>query len=268
MKDAYTGYYAIIQYCPDHSRLESANVGVVLVCPEINYLNCRINMKNERIRKFFGDQVADLHQIKSMKQGLMNRLLNDPALTDLENFRKFQSLLANELQISELRPVRVVNPEVELIQLYAELVDAGTKQEKIVAPALFERLDQMMHSEHLKSLVQRNVKVRLPIIDQSIEVPYSYQNGRLNLIQKQNYTHESDTPIFKAASQIAVQGHLLAKHEVESKGRCQMVVVGSFGAHNSVIKSKVQQLLHEHDVVLYHEDTIDELESIILRTAH
>jgi hypothetical protein len=203
-----------------------------------------------------------------MKKALENRLLHDPTLRNLDNFRKFQSLLANELQISELRPVRVQNPQTELAQLYAELVDLRAKHEKVMPPALFERLDEMMHSDRLKNLVQHDVKIRLPIMEKEIEVPYSYQNGRLNLIQKQNYTHESETPIFKSASQIAVQGHLLAKHEVEGKGRCQMLVVSSFGTHNSAVKSKVQQLLREHDVLLYDEDSLDELESIILRTAH
>lgn len=268
MKAACTGYYGLIQYCPDHSRMEKANVGVVLVCPEINFLDCRINVKNERIRKFFGEQVGDLQQIKIMKKGLENRLLHDPTLRNLDNFRKFQSLLANELQISELRPVRVQNPQTELAQLYAELVDLGAKHEKVMPPALFERLDEMMLSDRLKNLVQHDVKIRLPIMEKEIEVPYSYQNGSFNLIQKQNYNQVSEGPIFKAASQIAVQGHLLFKHGIEGKGQCQMIVIGSFGNLNSSVKSRVTQLFREHDVSLYHEDTLDQLERKIIETAH
>ena len=29
------GYYSAIQYCPDRSRMEAANVGVMLLCPQI-----------------------------------------------------------------------------------------------------------------------------------------------------------------------------------------------------------------------------------------
>lgn len=32
------GYYSIIQYCPDLSRFEAANVGVLLFCPERAFL--------------------------------------------------------------------------------------------------------------------------------------------------------------------------------------------------------------------------------------
>ena len=32
------GYYSLIQFCPDTCRLEVANVGVVLYCPEVSFL--------------------------------------------------------------------------------------------------------------------------------------------------------------------------------------------------------------------------------------
>ena len=32
------GYYSLIQYCPDLGRLEAANVGVLLFCPERGFL--------------------------------------------------------------------------------------------------------------------------------------------------------------------------------------------------------------------------------------
>ena len=32
------GYYCIIQYCPDLGRLEAANIGVLLFCPDRGFL--------------------------------------------------------------------------------------------------------------------------------------------------------------------------------------------------------------------------------------
>ena len=39
-------YYCLIQYCPDMSRLEAANVGVVLFCPEKGFLAARMSRDN------------------------------------------------------------------------------------------------------------------------------------------------------------------------------------------------------------------------------
>jgi len=33
---AHKGYYSVVQYCRDRSRLEAANTGVLLFCPELD----------------------------------------------------------------------------------------------------------------------------------------------------------------------------------------------------------------------------------------
>jgi len=39
------GYYSIIQYCPDPSRLEAVNIGVALFCPELRFLRARFGRR-------------------------------------------------------------------------------------------------------------------------------------------------------------------------------------------------------------------------------
>ncbi len=53
------GYYSLIQFCPDPSRLEGVNIGVLVYSPENGALKFRITQKNQRIRKFFGQQNWD-----------------------------------------------------------------------------------------------------------------------------------------------------------------------------------------------------------------
>ena len=36
------GYYCLIQYCPDLARLEAANIGVILFCPERGFIRAKI----------------------------------------------------------------------------------------------------------------------------------------------------------------------------------------------------------------------------------
>ena len=83
-------YYCLVQYCPDLSRLESANVGVLLFCPEKRFLGARILRGNARIRHFFGSEGHDWQRINSFKQGLEERLAAEQGrittLSDLEAF--------------------------------------------------------------------------------------------------------------------------------------------------------------------------------------
>lgn len=49
----YKGYYSLIQFCPDLSRHEMANVGVLLFVPDRKFISARTNTNNERVRVFW-----------------------------------------------------------------------------------------------------------------------------------------------------------------------------------------------------------------------
>ena len=57
------GYYSIIQYCPDLSRLEAANIGVLLFCPEVRFIRAKTSAGNDRIRRFFGTDILDKERL-------------------------------------------------------------------------------------------------------------------------------------------------------------------------------------------------------------
>jgi hypothetical protein len=102
------GYYSLIQYCPDLSRLEAANIGVLLFCPEKLFLQARTVRGNKRIQHFFGRQRHDWDRIDSFKLGLEERLAAENGdIKTLDALERFIALRANELQISLPRPMRV-----------------------------------------------------------------------------------------------------------------------------------------------------------------
>jgi hypothetical protein len=84
------GYYSLIQYCPDLSRLEAANVGVVLFCPERHFIRARTTNSVQRIRRFFGSEDRDWGQIRQARTAIEERLAVEAdrfrTLQDLEQF--------------------------------------------------------------------------------------------------------------------------------------------------------------------------------------
>ena len=118
---AQKGYYSVVQYCPDSSRLEVANLGVLLFVPEKRFVQARFSGGNDRVRRFFGKR--DLDFINHQKHALETRLTKDSdrfkTLSDLENFIAKR---ANEVVLTPPRSVKVTVAEEELKSLCERLV--------------------------------------------------------------------------------------------------------------------------------------------------
>src|SRR5262245_33328935 len=131
MSEAKRGYYSLIQFCPDPARAEVANLGVVLFCPDLGFLDVRMAPDNDRVRQFFGDGSFDDWALNSGKQALCARLRADRedfrTVADLERFAQTR---ANELILTSPRPVKVVDPECDLATLYRDLVQVRQCQEE------------------------------------------------------------------------------------------------------------------------------------------
>lgn len=115
------GYYSLIQYCPDPSRLEAANVGVLLFCPELDVLETRLVKDNGRIRRFLGEQ--DWLLVDGAKEAIAERLSVDrQCFRTVEDEQDFIASRANGIQISDLRPMKMDDPETDLDRLFRRLV--------------------------------------------------------------------------------------------------------------------------------------------------
>src|SRR3954453_23761115 len=116
--NAARGYYSIIQYCPDLGRLEAANIGVLLFCPDREFLAARMSSDNARIRHFFGDGEHDWARINSYKLGIEDRLkVEKDLLRTLDDLQGFMARRANLIQITPPRLMKVTNPEKDLDRL-------------------------------------------------------------------------------------------------------------------------------------------------------
>ena len=106
------GYYCLIQYCPDQTRLEAATIGVLLFCPERTFLKALTARDNRRIQRFFGREGHDWSRINSFKAAIEERLeVEQPEIQSVADLETFIALRANQFQITSPRPMRVTIPK-------------------------------------------------------------------------------------------------------------------------------------------------------------
>lgn len=198
------GYYSILQYCPDRSRGEAANVGLILFVPDRDFLQTRISKSNDRVRRFFGAWNFDNEWLKQAKQSVVNRLTEEKThFQELSDLLQFVRTRANELILTGPQPVRVVKPEEDLNKLFNQLVDKDTtKRQK----AVIKEMDHAFHGERFAGRIEFNMRIDIPFAENKhIDIPYSFQNGKPNLIKPERF--KSD-PMDKGLS-LAVRGDLL-----------------------------------------------------------
>ncbi len=121
-----TGYYSIIQYCPDAGRMEAANVGVVLLCEETSFLVAEMSGNCNRERRFFGKGSFDPGCLMASKLALRWRI--NTAGNNMMSPRKFKHFVdtrGNDIIMTDPRPVTVARPEWDVLdRLFGELVEA------------------------------------------------------------------------------------------------------------------------------------------------
>ena len=242
------GYYCVIQYCPDLGRLEAANVGVLLFCPESGVLMARTSPSNRRINTFFGAQGHDWARINEFKKGLKERLeVEHDEIRTLADLERFIAQRANVLQITAPRPMRVEAPEVELDRLYDELVESDVRREE--RPPLKEKFAERFRQANLERKIRRDIAVHVPILEREVQFDFGFQNGRFNLIQSVRFP-DDETSAVAAALGFGVEGKSLFDQENERLGKMQLIVLGTFRQKNEEAVRPTREILTQNGVRL------------------
>jgi hypothetical protein len=255
------GYYCILQFCPDLARLEAANVGVLLFCPDWPFLKARTVRGTKRIRQFFGREGHDWSRIESSKVAIEDRLeVESSSIRTVADLEKFIATRANLIQITPPRPMRVTNPERDLDELFRDLVGGTHRCEK---PKSFSDYVLSEFSRAgIDDRLQKKLQVRVPVWNRTLDVPFAYQNGRFNLIRPAGFHAAAEL----TACKYAVEGGLLYSHPDEKFGDMQLVIVGDFGDAGPETKETVERLLREHNVRLFTAGSLNRLMEEIRKT--
>lgn len=264
------GYYSLIQFCPDASRAESVNVGVVMFCPELEYLAARTSKGNKRAAKLVGRGNVQNAALNAAKEAIMRRLEVDrDSFQNLEDLEKFVRTRGNWLKLTDPRPMKVFNPEADLDNLFKELVGGTSRSEsKAEKKVLFPTIQSAFEKLQSEGRAQLNPSVTIPVLEESLEVPYAYQNGILNLIKPQSFAGQASRSI-DSAMKLAVKGDLVNRHSRESGPPAKLIIVSSFGdSPNPQIEQKVSALFNDYKVDNIPENRIAEFLVKVEKEAH
>jgi hypothetical protein len=252
------GYYSLIQFCPDMSRLEAANIGVVLFCPELGFLETRIAGDNSRVQRFFGKQAFDWSRVNSYKNGIKERLeIEGKDFRNMEDLKAFGQRRGNNIQLTTPRPFTVRDPQKDLEELFEEVV--GRRKRTQAVKGFRKRFSEQLLKAKLGSKLKQDIEINVPSLRREIDVPFGYKNGRFNLIQPVSFQASDPDQVRKTASAHAIEGLALFEHPDDKLGKLELVIVGQFRTNKNDTREDVRRILHQGRAKLYATNEVDDL---------
>jgi hypothetical protein len=252
------GYYCLVQYCPDLGRLESANIGVLLFCPDRDFLQAKTAHNNARIIKFFGSEGHDWIQINSFKRGIEERLVKESGeIETVEDLHHFIALRANQIQITAPRPMKVTNPSEDLDKLFAEFI--GEPVRRISKKGLQRQIEDRLKRAGLASKIETDITVAVPVFNKQLHIPFAYQNGVFNLLNPVTFEAKSPEASLNQACRYAVLGEYINETSHPTYGKQQFCVVGRFRPKDQETRDGVKAIFQKHSIKLYRADRLDSL---------
>jgi hypothetical protein len=118
--------YAIIRVVPRVEREEFINVGVILYCKKLNFLQAIITINEQRIACFCNEDA--IHEIKKNLNAFEQICKGTPEsgpigmLDEASRFRWLTATRSTVVQASKVHPGLSADPQQTLIRLHAQLV--------------------------------------------------------------------------------------------------------------------------------------------------
>lgn len=118
--------YAVIRVVPRVEREEFINVGVILYCPKLKFLQSVITVDDERINAVFtGISLVGLKENLIAFENICHGNLGFGPIARLDNASRFRWLTATRstiIQTSKVHPGLCANPKETLLKLHGQLV--------------------------------------------------------------------------------------------------------------------------------------------------
>lgn len=126
MQEHHLFEYAVIRAVPRVEREEFINIGVVLYCPKLKFLQCVYTIDDERLQAFCKQlDVEQLtHNLYAFEQICIGSIQGGPIgkLDAASRFRWLTATRSTVVQASKVHPGFSANPSATLLRLHEQLV--------------------------------------------------------------------------------------------------------------------------------------------------
>ena len=244
------GYYSLIQYCPDWKRLDVCNIGVMLLCPEAQYLDAMMVQSDTRVRTIFGNK--HLQYVQAFKDRFAERIRNErESIMHIEGLNTFIAQRANYFRVTEPRSIAVEdNPVRALENLYRDIFAETEKPPRQRAPNITALLFKMLKEYGIEEnrIIRKLPKVPVPGYSETITPCLGFLNGRFNLVVPCHLTPKTS---FAKISHNLFAGKILFEQSNVIWGEQKLVVLASPDDDN--VKAEIEAsrpAFKEHQVAL------------------
>ncbi len=211
------GYYSLIQFCPDVSRAEAANIGVLVFCPSQRFIAAKTTSDLSRIRQFFPELPVDPKRLLATLSSVPERIqVEKERFQTLDDLNRYIGTRANDVLLTAPRSMAVSDPAADLEVLFSDLVLFAPSRRRRKTRASLPELDHALRAERFRGRVDLKPKpVVVPRVSTKLYANYAYRNGRTHLIKIEDLPL-SEKKSFQHASVLASQGSLLldADHQL------------------------------------------------------
>ena len=261
------GYYSVMQYCPDPSRGEAANVGVVLFTEEPYTLSVKITQTFARVKRFFRPEDQRLARIMdAVRANAIRVTKSSNELRVLAEFEQFARSMGNDIRLTPPLVVRVEDAKRDLLELYDDLVGdfAPPSRPAVVLPTVINRVFEDLTRENK---ITRPGTIHIPLLGRKLHIPYAYRNGVLNYVKPTVFADKSDTT--EKAARLAIEGDQLRKHPInELTGHTERrLVVVSSASSDPKSELRVAPLFSEYGVKYVIQADAEEFAALVRREA-
>lgn len=215
------GFYSLIQYCPDFSRAETANVGLMLFQVDPARTAVRVVDDVQPVMKRLGRK-DDARKILGVVQSVRARIENE-GFGEIEAVEKFVRTRGNQIQLTMPRPMHIEAIERDLEVMFDELVERREVAAAAKEPTLLQRTFSRL-AERLPARVFIEPEFHLLDLGIPVRSDYAYQNGRLNLVRVMPAAKSLDRLRFNAMG-LSREGELV-RRLVEGEGHLVVVSTG------------------------------------------
>lgn len=261
--ERYQGKYALIQFCPVPERQEYLNIGLLLIVPEIRFCGIRLSRGQARVDRVFGKQPKSY--LEAIKESFRSRLLAElKRAPDGASLPEFARKRANDIRLSPLHPVMVLEPEADLDRLFEELV--GDEERAPNEPRIRQKLREAFVANKVEQFLDKPDDIELPEYGMTVNVPYGYQNGVYNLIDGMRLPAGIANGLREAGKR-EIEGGLIWKHFQNAPVKKRLIVVGDFAQQSDGFYNAVAERFAESRIKLYRLDDMRPLFADILENA-